>query len=143
MDKDIPSWSKYFMNMAETASTRSKDPFTKVGAYIVDKNNRTISSGFNGMVEGMLEDDFLWQRPTKYDFVLHAELNAILNCSKSPKGGKIFITLFPCKNCAKAIAGAGIKKVYYKDHELNSKSYLDPISVDIFKRCGIEVLQVK
>lgn len=143
MDKNVPNWSVHWMNMAKTASLRSKDPFTKVGAQVVSKANRPLGCGYNGMPEGYVEDDAIWSRPTKYDHVLHAELNAILNCEHTPIGGKIYVTLFPCRQCAKVIAAARIKKVYYQDHELDGKDYLDPISLDIFKRAGIEVTQVK
>ena len=106
MDKNIPSWSEYFMKQASSASTRSKDPFTKVGCCVTSKDNRVLGLGFNGMPEGIVEDDKLWERPTKYNFVLHAELNAIMNCDRTPIGGKLFVILYPCKECAKVIAAA-------------------------------------
>lgn len=141
--RQVPNWSQYFMAMAETAATRSKDPATQVGAVVVSKNNRLLGCGYNGMPEGYVEDAAIWERPLKYDHVCHAELNAILNCEKPPVGGKVFVTLFPCKQCAKVIAAARIKKVYYKDHILDGRDFLDPVSVDIFKRACIEVTQVK
>lgn len=141
--REVPNWSVYWMNMATQAATRSKDPSTQVGAQVVSKDNRPMGCGYNGMPESYVEDDKLWERPTKYDHVIHAEVNAILNCDKTPVGGKIYVTLFPCRQCAKIIAAARIKKVYYKDHTLDGKDYLDPVSLDIFKRAGIEVTQVK
>lgn len=141
--REVPNWSQYWMNMATQASTRSKDPNTQVGAQVVSKTNRPLGCGYNGMPEGMVEDASTWERPTKYNFVLHAELNAIMNCEHTPAGGKLYVTLYPCKECAKVIAAARIKKVYYKAHEIDGKSYLDPISQEIFKRCGIEVHQVR
>lgn len=141
--REVPNWSKYWMGMAAQAATRSKDPNTQVGAQVVSKNNRPLGCGYNGMPEGMIEDDVIWERPTKYDYVCHAELNAILNCERTPVGGKLYVTLYPCRHCAKVIAAARIKKVFYKDSSLEGKDYLDPISADIFKRCGIEVAQVR
>lgn len=141
--RNVPNWSTYWMSMATQAAERSKDPSTQVGAYVVSKSNRPLGCGYNGMPEGMVEDAKVWERPTKYDFVLHAELNAILNCERTPVGGKLFVTLYPCKECAKVIAAARIKKVYYKEHQIGDKNYLDPVSQEIFKRCGIEVTQVR
>lgn len=141
--RKVPNWSTYWMDMAACAAKRSKDPNTQVGAQVVSKTNRPLGCGYNGMPEGMLEDDALWERPTKYDYVCHAELNAILNCERTPVGGKLYVTLYPCRNCAKVIAAARIKKVFYRDSSLDGKDYLDPISADIFKRCGIEVAQVR
>ena len=141
--RQVPNWSQYFMAMAETAATRSKDPATQVGAVVVSKNNRLLGCGYNGMPEGYVEDPAIWERPVKYDHVCHAELNAILNCEKPPVDGKVFVTLFPCKQCAKVIAAARIKKVYYKNDTLDGRDFLDPVSLDIFKRASIEVTQVK
>lgn len=141
--RNVPNWSMYWMGMAAQAATRSKDPNTQVGAQVVSKSNRPLGCGYNGMPEGYVEDDAIWQRPTKYDHVIHAELNAILNCERTPVGGKLYVTLYPCHQCAKVIAAARIKKVYYRDHELDGKDYLDPKSVEIFRRAGIEVTQVK
>lgn len=139
----VPSWSQYFMNGAIWASTRSKDPNTQVGAVVINKDNHVIGTGYNGMPPGMVEDTAIWERPTKYDYVCHAELNAISNCTEPAAGGKIYVTLYPCRQCAKLIAANKIRKVYYKEHELEGKDYLDKISQDIFKRSGIEVIQVK
>lgn len=141
--KKVSNWNSYFIALADTTSLRSKDPTTQVGCVVVDKNNHAIGLGFNGFPQGMVETEELWQRPTKYNYVIHAEANSLLNCSDLSKAYKIYCSLYPCPNCAKLIAGAGIKKVYYKDHELNGKSYLDPVSQDIFSRCGVEVVQVK
>ena len=141
--RTVPNWSQYWMGMAEQAAKRSKDPNTQVGAQVVSKNNRPLGCGYNGMPEGYVEDATIWERPIKYDHVIHAELNAILNCEHTPVGGKLYVTLFPCRQCAKVIAAARIKKIFYKEHELDGKDYLDPISIDIFRRAGIEVTQVK
>ncbi len=113
------SWDEYFMGVALLASMRSKDPNTQVGACIVDSENRILSTGYNGFPSGCSDDEFPWQREggfceTKYPFVVHAELNAILNArGKDLTGAKIYVALFPCNECAKAIIQSGIKEVVY------------------------------
>ena len=118
--EDYITWDEYFMSIAMISSKRSKDPSTQVGACIVDQDNKIISIGYNGMPIGCHDDKMPWQREgnmldTKYAFVCHAELNAILNNpSVSLKGAKIYVDLFPCNECAKAIIQSGIKEVIYK-----------------------------
>ncbi len=116
---DYISWDEYFMGVALLASLRSKDPNTQVGACIVDKDNRILSTGYNGFPRGCSDDEFPWDREgepneTKYPFVVHAELNAILNAGGRPlAGSRIYVALFPCNECAKAIIQAGIREVIY------------------------------
>ena len=121
MDKrtDYISWDEYFMGVALLASQRSKDPSTQVGACIVGGDNRILSTGYNGFPSGCSDDEFPWEREggfcdTKYPFVVHAELNAILNArGKNLTGAKIYVALFPCNECAKAIIQSGIKDIIY------------------------------
>ena len=113
------SWDEYFMGVALLAAERSKDPSTQVGACIVDENNRILSTGYNGFPRGCSDDVFPWNinendGETKYPFVVHAELNAILNTrGKSLVGSRVYVGLFPCHECAKAIIQSGIKEVIY------------------------------
>ena len=117
--KDYLSWDEYFMGLAILSSMRSKDPSTQVGACIVDKNNKIISVGYNGAPTGYDDDkDMTWERDgdfldTKYAYVCHSELNAILNSRVNVEGCKLFVTLFPCNECAKVIIQSGIKEVIY------------------------------
>ena len=117
--EDYLSWDEYFMGIAVLSSMRSKDPSTQVGACIVDKDNKIISMGYNGMPKCCDDDEYPWDRSgdplkTKYLFVCHAELNAILNChGGSVKDAICYTTLFPCNECAKAIIQAGISEVLY------------------------------
>lgn len=115
--QDYISWDEYFMGVALLAAKRSKDPNTQVGACIVDSNNVILTTGYNGFPQGCSDDDFPWDREgeiTKYPFVVHAELNAILNASgKSLRGSRIYVALFPCNECAKAIIQTGISEVVY------------------------------
>lgn len=119
------SWDEYFMGVALLAAQRSKDPSTQVGACIVDSNKRILSTGYNGFPKGCSDDEFPWNRDeslgeTKYPFVVHAELNAILNASgKSLAGATLYVALFPCNECAKAIIQSGISEVIYLSDKYN------------------------
>ena len=114
---DYINWDEYFMGVAMLAARRSKDPNTQVGACIVSEDNIIISTGYNGMPKGCSDDLFPWDRTgeeTKYPYVVHAELNAILNASgRDLRGSKLFVALFPCNECAKAIIQSGVKEVIY------------------------------
>ena len=114
---DYISWDEYFMGVAKLAALRSKDPSTQVGACIVSPDNIIISTGYNGMPMGCSDDDFPWGRDgaeTKYPYVVHAELNAILNANgRDLRGSRVYVALFPCNECAKAIIQSGIKEVVY------------------------------
>lgn len=129
------SWDEYFMGVALLSSRRSKDSTTQVGACIVNNENKILSVGYNGMPRGCNDDDMPWEREgapleTKYIYVCHAELNAILNNdSGSLKGVRIYTTLFPCNECAKAIIQSGISEVVYL-----SDKYADTDSVVASKR---------
>ena len=115
--QDYISWDEYFMGVALLAARRSKDPNTQVGACIVDASNVILTTGYNGFPQGCSDDEFPWDREgeiTKYPFVVHAELNAILNASgKSLRGSRLYVALFPCNECAKAIIQAGVSEVVY------------------------------
>ena len=114
---DYISWDEYFMGIAMLAAKRSKDPSTQVGACIVSPDNIIISTGYNGMPKGCSDDEFPWGRDgedTKYPYVVHAELNAILNANgRSLQGSRLYVALFPCNECAKAIIQSGIREVVY------------------------------
>ena len=134
------SWDEYFMGVALLAAERSKDPNTQVGACIVSTDNIIISTGYNGMPKGCSDDVFPWDRTgeeTKYPYVVHAELNAILNASgRDLRGSRIYVALFPCNECAKAIIQSGISEVRYLSDKykgtmgnLASKRMLDAAGV--------------
>jgi len=116
---DYLSWDEYFMGVALLSAQRSKDNSTQVGACIVSPDNKILSVGYNGMPTGCNDDLMPWERvgkplDTKYFYVCHAELNAILNNNGLPLGGsRIYVTLFPCNECAKAIIQSHIKEVIY------------------------------
>lgn len=134
MKPNYISWDEYFMSIAILSSQRSKDPSTKVGACIVSKDKKVLSLGYNGMPIGVDDNLIPWGREgeeleTKYPYVCHAELNAILNSERNLQNGKIYVTLFPCNECAKAVIQAGIKEVIYLDNK-----YEDSVSVIASKR---------
>ena len=114
---DYISWDEYFMGVAMLAACRSKDPSTQVGACIVSQDNIIVSTGYNGMPKGCSDDEFPWDRTgeeTKYPYVVHAELNAILNANgRDLRNSRVYVALFPCNECAKAIIQSGVKEVVY------------------------------
>ena len=151
------TWDEYFMSIAKLSSMRSKDPSTQVGACIVGLDNRILSIGYNGAPNGYSDDNFPWQREgdmlnTKYAYVCHAEMNAILNyrgTRKELENSKIYVDLFPCNECAKLIIQAGIKEVVYlsskfkdKDGKLKETDSVKA-SKKMFKECGVKMREVK
>ena len=144
--ENYSTWDEYFMGLAMWSSTRSKDPKSQVGACIVNDEKRIISVGYNGLTRGMDDNNFPWDSigeetnclfTTKNPWVVHSELNAILNSHGTDlKGTTMYITLFPCNECAKAIIQVGIKKVIYLrmyDHQ-----DLVEITKNMFENAGIE-----
>jgi len=122
---DYISWDRYFMGVAIMSSMRSKDPSTQVGACIVNKDNRIIGIGYNGLPIGCSDDEFPWDSngeylDTKYPYVVHAEPNAILNAISSLKDCTIYVTLFPCNECSKLIIQSGIKEIVYISDKYNN-----------------------
>jgi len=118
MRQDYISWDQYFMGISLMSAMRSKDPNTQVGACIVSAEHKIVGIGYNGFPRGVSDLDFPWQREgefleTKYPYVVHAEQNAILNSTGSLNGCRIYVSLFPCHECAKNIIQSGIKEVIY------------------------------
>ncbi len=140
--QDYISWDEYFMGVALLSAKRSKDPNTQVGACIVNDKNKIVGAGYNGLPIGCNDDEFPWSKQgdfleTKYPYVCHAELNAILNnIGMDLKGCKIYTALFPCNECTKAIIQSGITEVVYlsdkydgSDASIASKKMLDTAGV--------------
>lgn len=143
--KEYLSWDEYFMGIAKLSALRSKDPSTQVGACIVSDDNRILSIGYNGAPNGFSDSYFPWDREgdslhTKYFYVVHAELNAILNFRGSKKDltdSKVYVALFPCNECAKAIIQSGIKEVIYlSDKYKDSDNVI--ASKKLFDMCGVK-----
>ncbi len=145
---DYISWDEYFMGVAMLSAKRSKDPNTQVGACIVSEDNKILSMGYNGFPMGCSDDEFPWEREgeanmTKYPFVAHSELNAILNCRGGGlDGSKLYVSLFPCNECAKAIIQAGIKTVVYADDKY-ATTPATIASKRMFDAAGVKYYQYK
>ena len=151
-------WDNYFMAIAKLSAMRSKDPSTQVGACIVSNDNRILSIGYNGAPNGFNDDNFPWAREgeainTKYFYVCHAEMNAIMNYrgnKRDLENSKIYVDLFPCNECAKLIIQAGIKEVIYlsdkyaeKDAFMASKKLMDVCGVKYRHLEGFEEINIK
>ncbi len=148
--QDYLDWDEYFSGIAQLTSMRSKDPNTQVGACIASSDNRVLSVGYNGAPNGFSDDDFPWNREgdhydTKYPYVCHAELNAILNFRgnmRELQSARIYVHYFPCVDCTKAIIQAGIKEVIYT-HDFDHASFgvEAKASIRMFDQCGVSYRQ--
>ncbi len=142
----VISWDEYFMGLAHLSAMRSKDPNTQVGACIVDRDNKVVSIGYNGMPRGCNDNEFPWEREggfldTKYAFVVHAELNAILNSPRPVSGCTLYVSLFPCNECAKAIIQSGISKIVYESDKYNGTEG-NIASKKMLNEAGVELQQL-
>ena len=147
--EDYISWDEYFMAVAKLAGMRSKDPNSQVGCCIVSADNKILSMGYNGFPRGCSDDRFPWAREnpdplkTKYVYVTHSELNAILNYRGGRlEGSKLYVSLFPCNECAKAIIQAGIRTVIYDDDKYD-KTPSVMASKMMFQAAGVEFRHYK
>ena len=148
--KEYLNWDQYFMGVAKLSAMRSKDPSTQVGACIVSNDNRILSIGYNGTPNGFEDEVFPWDREgepldTKYLYVCHAEMNAIINYRGSRKeleNAKVYVDLFPCNECAKIIIQSGIKEVIYlSDKYAKQDSFI--ASKKLFDECGVKYRQIE
>lgn len=143
---DYISWDEYFMGISRLAGMRSKDPGTQVGCCIVSSDHKILSMGYNGLPMGCSDDDFPWEREgdmlsTKYAYVTHSELNAILNFrGGSLEGTTIYVSLFPCNECAKAIIQSGIKEVIYDSNKYDGTPRVQA-SMRMFDAAGVKYHQ--
>ncbi|UUD37168.1 Deoxycytidylate deaminase [Mycoplasmopsis californica] len=139
-------WDGYFMSLAKISAMRSKDPVTKVGACIVNEDNIIVSLGYNGMPKGN-DVAFPWGKDendkmnTKYSYVVHAEINAILNTRANLKNCTLYVSLFPCDNCAKVIAQTGIKEIVYQEDKYHDTVEF-AISRKILKESNIQTRKI-
>ena len=143
---NVLTWEEYFMGLAHLSGLRSKDPNTQVGAVIVDENNRVVSIGYNGFPSGVSDDEFPWGREggvleTKYAFVVHAELNAILNSQRSVRGCSLYVSLFPCNECAKAIIQAGIRRIIFESDKYDGAD-TNIASKRMLRAAGVELVRI-
>ena len=145
---DYISWDEYFMGVAKLSGMRSKDPNTQVGCCIVSQDNKILSMGYNGLPTGCSDDVFPLAREgedpleTKYVYTVHSELNAILNYrGGSLEGAKLYVSLFPCNECAKAIIQSGIKKIVYESDKYNGVD-TNIASKRMLKAAGVELVRI-
>ena len=140
--EDYITWEQYFMGLALLSAERSKDPSTQVGACIVNKDNKIVSVGYNGAPTGYYDDkDMNWERDgdflnTKYAYVCHSELNAILNSNTDVRNCKLYVTLFPCNECAKVIIQSGIKEIIYLSDKYDGTEG-NIAAKKMFDACGV------
>ncbi|HLG38876.1 MAG TPA: dCMP deaminase family protein [Chitinophagaceae bacterium] len=145
--QDYISWDEYFMGVALLSAKRSKDPSTQVGACIVSDKNKIVGAGYNGLPMGCDDDEFPWAKEgdflnTKYPYVCHAELNAILNnIGMDLKGCKIYTALFPCNECSKAIIQSGITEVIYLSDKYSSTD-VSKASKAMLEKAGVKYRKV-
>lgn len=144
---DYITWDEYFMSVAMLSAMRSKDPNTQVGACIVNQDKKIVGTGYNGFPIGCSDDVLPWGRDgnplqTKYPFVCHAELNAILNSiSRDLHGCTLYVVMFPCNECAKAIIQSGIKEVIYRDNKYPDSDSVKASTL-MLKQAGVNVRQL-
>ena len=148
--KEYLNWDQYFMGVAKLSAMRSKDPSTQVGACIVGDDNRILSIGYNGTPNGFCDKHFPWDREgapleTKYLYVCHAEMNAVLNYRgnrKELENARIYVDLFPCNECAKIIIQSGIKEVIYLSDKYAAQDAFIA-SKKLFDSCGVKYRQIE
>lgn len=123
-------WDEYFMNIAEEVAKKSKDPSTQCGCVIVDAKHRAVSFGYNGLVQGAREDTLtLSERPMKYHFVVHSEMNAVLFSHQDLAGCTIYNNVATCDNCLKHCLQAGVRRFVYRSLRAHSHAAAKPASM--------------
>lgn len=143
---DYISWDQYFMGVAELSAMRSKDPSTQVGACIVNKKKRIVGIGYNGFPIGIDDDTYPWENEggfldTKYPYVVHAEPNAILNSTVPLEDSSLYVTLFPCHECAKLIIQSGIREIVYAENKYQEEASVKA-SMRMLKDAGVRFRQI-
>lgn len=153
--ENVLTWDEYFMGLAHLSALRSKDPVAQIGACIVSEDMKVVGIGYNGLPKGCDDDTFPWDKggdylDTKFPYVVHAELNAILNSGTDLSGCSLYVSRFPCNECAKAIIQSGIKRViyesdknFYKDTGIASRKMFDAAGVAYDKLSYCVKLQVE
>ena len=139
--RDVPSWEKYFMDVAYKVAERSKDPSTQVGAVLVNPENYIVGTGYNGFVQGVKETAKLWERPRKYDLVIHAETNAIAHAARrgiSTNNCTMYVTAIPCLSCMKIVLASGVREIR-ADKAIPGWEDEHAKSVDLCIRAGVHL----
>jgi dCMP deaminase len=140
-------WDEYLMSIALLSAERSKDPNTQVGACIVNDKNKIVGIGYNGFPKGCSDDEFPWAREgdflqTKYAYVCHAEVNAILNSNSNIEGCRMYVALFPCNECAKIMIQSGIKELVYLSDKYSDTDAVRASKI-MFDKSGLKYSKLK
>ncbi|WP_338984592.1 dCMP deaminase family protein [Spiroplasma endosymbiont of Diplazon laetatorius] len=135
-------WDTYFLAMVQLNAMRSKDPSTQVGCVIVNDLKQVVSTGYNGLPRGLDDNNYPWSREgeledTKYPYIVHAELNAILSSKDSVRGCEIYTSLFPCNECTKSIIQSGIKRIIYSSDKYD-ETVENKIAKKMLKEANVE-----
>ena len=144
----IISWDEYFMGIAKLSAKRSKDPNTQVGCCIINQDKRIVAVGYNGLPKNCIDEEYPWAnrvgelQDTKYAYVVHAELNAILNATTPLKGCSLYVTLYPCNECVKSIIQSGIAEIIFEDNKYEGKDF-DLASKKMIQAANLKVRQFK
>lgn len=143
--RQVPSWDDYFLAIARTVATRSKDPDTQVGCVVVDERHRVVLTGYNGAEPGVDDDALDWSRPAKYAWIRHAEWNAMHGSYITQWDGTSLCTLyctgFPCSDCMQKIATKGIKRVVCGQQPIHMVDHAERAkSLAIATAAGIKVV---
>ena len=144
----IISWDEYFMGIAKLSAKRSKDPNTQVGCCIINQDKRIVAVGYNGLPKNCIDEEYPWAnrvgelQDTKYAYVVHAELNAILNATTPLKGCSLYVTLYPCNECVKSIIQSGIAEIIFEDNKYEGKDF-DLAANKMLQSANIKVRQFK
>ncbi len=139
MRKEVISWDELWMNMAELVSQRSKDPNTQVGAVVVSPDNKRIAVGYNGFPADMEETEERWKSPVKYDYVVHAEMNALSHANTDVTGWTLYITYPPCNRCAPIVINSGIKRILYSSLPNNQSVFDFKHTFSLYREMDVEV----
>ncbi len=144
--KDYISWDEYFMGVAQLSAMRSKDPNTQVGACIVNQKNRIVGIGYNGFPMGIDDETYPWESEgeflnTKYPYVVHAEPNAILNSTVALDHATLYVTLFPCHECAKLIIQSGIREIVFVENKYQEEMSVKA-SMRMLEDAGVRLRQM-
>ncbi|KAI3684430.1 hypothetical protein L6452_33654 [Arctium lappa] len=146
--KEYLSWDDYFMAIAFLSAERSKDPYRQVGACLVSQDGIILGIGYNGFPRGCSDDKLPWSKKskngdpleTKYPYVCHAEVNCILNRNHaSAAGQRLYVTMFPCNECAKVIIQSGVSEVIYFVEKSLENNVIYVASHKLLSMAGVKV----
>lgn len=140
MREDVISWDELWMSVAHKVSKRSKDSNTQVGSVLVSPDNKRVAVGYNGFPAGMEETEERWGSPTKYDYVVHSEMNALSHANTDVTGWSLYNTYPPCNRCAPVVINSGIKRIFYSHLPNNQSVFEFEHTFNLYEEMEIEVI---